>query len=46
MDEKNFKDKNENFNFNGDDVNSSINNKALVPSKLVVVKCFERLLIL
>jgi hypothetical protein len=46
VDENIFKDKDENFNLNGDDVNSSINNKALVPSKLVIAKCFERLLIL
>jgi hypothetical protein len=46
MDENIFKDKDEDFNLNGDDVNSSISNKALVPSKLVVAKCFKRLLIL
>jgi hypothetical protein len=46
VDENIFKDKDENFNLNGDDVNSSISNKTLVPSKLVVAKWFERLLIL
>jgi hypothetical protein len=46
MGENIFKDKDEDFHLNGDDVNSSISNKALVLSKLIVAKCFERLLIL